>query len=519
MPLQTINKTPVSPSIVDTEAYVEFNTLGPRPECGNCGWDNDCPECTNDRGYTVPVVAGDIIYNQFRIVDNYNGDAQVPTAGWKTGSADFWLESRLIFSSGAVLALVDQNIIVGREVGWFKGSYQNLMLDSQKIQDYLFSIGDSSDCFAIEVTSYKKEIPPVTLVFNFSIELPTWLSPTQYNGLFWAVEGEVYQGVNGSWVLTELQGELIYAVARVNFFVFGADEYFPTNPYAEAEKVIALVCRTSFYRFVNCEQTIKIEGLHGESDCKGNYYGGTTRFRDRYRLLASFEKVAHRTDKTTNEDNKVTEFENYELWLLRIMRGMPEFWANRLNNTLLGSTVYIDENEYINFSDVERNNDTGLSWWSSITCERLSCSKTQGCAEVVFTNPIVVCEEPSCPEVGEPVSLVGELGDYTDTAVCGSTHVVPAATVKDTEGNILGQVDAGEELILDCSGGDPSDPSCPPCEPVIVRNSDSTYLEEPASGETLVLEDYTINVILDGVTVDSETVPAMTDIEVNINWV
>jgi hypothetical protein len=516
MPLQTINLTPVSPSSVDTEAYVDFNKLGPRPECNNCGWDADCPECGNDRGYVVPVVAGDIIYNQFRIVDEYNENPEVPEAGWKQGSFDFWLQARLLFNSGASLTLVDQNILAGREVGWFKGSWQNLLLDSQKIKDYLNSIADASDCFSIEVTSYKKEYPPYTLVFAFSAVLPTWLSPTQYNGFFWAVDGIVYQGVSGAWVATELQGDFIYSQSNVGFYEFAADEYFATTP--ETEKVVASICQTGQYKFTTCEQTIKIEGLHGESDCKGNYYGGKDRFRDRYRLWASFEKVAHRTDKTTNEDNKVTEFENYELYLLRMMRGMPDFWASRLNNTLLGSTVFIDENEYINFSDVERNNETGLTWWSSITCERLSCSKTQGCAEVIFTNPIVVCEEPPCPEVGEPISLVGELGDYTDTAVCGSTHVVPAATVKDTEGNILGQVDAGEELIVDCSGGDPSDPSCPPCEPVTVRNSDSTYLEELASGETLVLPDYTINVILDGVTVDSETVPAMTDIEVNINW-
>jgi hypothetical protein len=514
MSYQIVNKTPITPSVVDSEAYVDFANLGPRPVCGSCGGDEDCPECANDLPYLQPVVSGDVLYFQFRSPDNFNLDPKDPSAGWKNGTDPFWIEAKILFSSGASLLLNQQNIILGKEVGWFRGSYQNINLDSQRIEDYLDSIADPSHCFSLEITTYRNQLPTYTTVRLIVDELPS-ITPSFLNGVLYALEGVIYRSQGGSWVETDLEGEKVFSSSQGGFFEWNGTAYITYDIQADATKVVETVCTTGQMRFTTCEQTVKVEGLHGETDCRGNYFGGEVRFRDRYRIWASLEQVGYRTDKTTNEDNKVTEFKNYELWLLRLMKGIPIKWAERLNNTLLGSTVFIDSNEYINFSDIERNNDTGLSWWSSITCERLNCNKTNDCEEVIFTNPIVICEEPTCPEVGEPVSLVGELGDYTASVPCGDTFVVPAATIEDTEGNVLGQVDAGQTLVLDCSGGDPSGP----CEGVTVRNSDSTFLEEPASGETLVLEDYTVNINLDGSTVATEVFPAMVDLTINIEWV
>lgn len=55
------------------------------------------------------------------------------------------------------------------------------------------------------------------------------------------------------------------------------------------------------------------------------------------------------------------------------------------------------------------------------------------------------------------------------------------------------------------------------CEPVTVRNSDSTFSEEVTHGQTLVLDDYDIDVYLNAVLIDSDTAPAMTDIIINIS--
>jgi hypothetical protein len=511
MPLTIVDKTPVSPTSVDSEGYVAFRDLGPRPICGTCFTDDNCPECGNDKPYLQPVVAGDLIYLQFRNVDDFNMNPELPDAGWKNGSDPFWIEAKLIFSSGAELELDSQNIIAGKEVGWFKGSYQNLILNSQKIQDYLNTIPLSDNCFSVEVKTYKSEYPEYTLVRGFAAVLPD--ASGFLNGTLFAVDGVVYENVDGSWEATELLGTLIFSVNQGGFFEYAMDEYISTT--LEPVKVDGVVCSSKWFKFVNCEQTIIIEGLHGESDCEGQYFGGRIRFRDRYRLYASFEQIGFRTDKETNENDVVTSFNNYERWLLRLMQGVPNSWARRINNTLLGSQVFIDNNEYVNFSDLERNNDTGLSWWSQVSCERDNCNKTQGCEEAIFTNPIVICETPDCPEVGEPVILSGELGDYSDTAACGSIKVIPAATVEDTEGNVLGQVDAGQTLVVDCSGGEPSGE----CDDAIVQNSDASFEQAIASGDTYTLEDYTVNLYLDAVLVDTDTAPAMTDITINVNWV
>lgn len=511
MALSIINVTPVSPTSIDSGAYVFYRDLGPRPLCVQCGGEDECPDCGGDKPYFQPVVDGDLIYQQFRLEDLFNSEIENPTYGWKNGGDEFWIEAKIVWSSGQELALDSQDIIAGKEVGYFNGSYQNLILNSQKIKDYMNLNLISGACFWIQLQTYRNEYPNFVSVKRWGLELPS--VEGYLEGDLFAVEGEIYQLTDGVWTLTELDGDFIFSITQGGFFEFTMDEYFEWS--FELEKVEYQTCRSQTFQFVRCEDTVIIEGHHGESDCGGRYYGGEVRFRDRYRLRASFEFVGTRNDRTLNEDDVLTAFESYERHLLRLTRGIPNSWARRLNSTLLGHTVFIDNNEYENFSDLERNNETGLNWWSQITCEAKRCSKTQGCEEVIFANPVVICEVPDCPEVGEPVSLVGELGQYSAMAVCGSTFEVPAATVEDTEGNILGQVDAGQTIVVDCSGGDPSGE----CDPAIVENSDESFIESIASGATYILDDYNVKVYLDGVLVDTDTRPAMTNVTVNINWI
>lgn len=54
------------------------------------------------------------------------------------------------------------------------------------------------------------------------------------------------------------------------------------------------------------------------------------------------------------------------------------------------------------------------------------------------------------------------------------------------------------------------------CEAGTVENSNQTFSEEVASGGTLSLPDTTINVFINGNLNQSETAPAMIDLDINI---
>ncbi len=51
-----------------------------------------------------------------------------------------------------------------------------------------------------------------------------------------------------------------------------------------------------------------------------------------------------------------------------------------------------------------------------------------------------------------------------------------------------------------------------------VENSDQTYQETVGAGYTLVLPDQEIDVLLDGVLIETVTYPAMTEPEIEIIW-
>lgn len=452
MSLTIYNTTPVSPTSSSSETYVAYADLGPRPVCTSCDSIDECPECASDMAYKIPVVAGDLLYTQFRQPDNYNDNPQVPEFGWKNGADEFYISASLEWSSGEVLALDQQNIIAGKEVGWYNGSYQNLILNSQKIHDYML-LNDITDiCFRILINVYTYEREPYLIAQQITEVLP--LSVPSKNGVYTLLaDGTVWVSENGVWV--EYTGDVaIFFIQKLRgFYSYEASEWVVVEP--EKTKVLESQCYTAWYQFVNCEQTVIVEGQHGISDCRGNYYGGTIQFRDRYRFWASFELVTFTKEETKNENDEILHSKQFEGWLFRIMKGVPELIARRLANSLFGLHVFLDNNEYVNVGDVDRNNENGLSWWSAITAQRLLCEINIGCTDEIFTNPIVICEVADCPEVGDPAR---------------------------------------------------------------VHNSDDTFDVNVACGGDLPLVDQTVNVYFESILIDSQTYPAMTDPVINIIW-
>ena len=512
MSVTIIDKTSLTPTVNSSEGFVAYKDLGPRPICNTCDDFSECPECSGDNPFRMPVVSGDLIYLQFRMIDSYNVLPDDPTYGWLTDpSEDYYISAELEFMSGETVPLPEGSIVAGSEVGYANGSYQNLILNSARIMDYINSELIDSKCFKINVTTYKIDYPPYIVINGiYSGEPATnFAAGTIYYN---STEDEFYQLVGGSWQPYTIEVDYVYNQRDGRWYEWTGTDLVLLESM-NTTKVEAATCSTAWYNFTTCESTVKVEGLHGEYDCKGYYYGGTIRFRDRYRIWASLEINGYSTEKTTNENDVVTEFTQYEKWLLRLMKGHPLPIMERMANTLTGSEVYFDDNEYVNISDLDKNNEQGFHWWSQLTMERKNCEKSTGCADEIFASPLIICDEPNPETVGEPVILHGELGDYEATVVCGTIFTIPAATVEDQDGNVLGQVDAGETLVVNC--GDPSGGG----SPVNVSNSDDSYDETVPCGDSLELEDYTINVYYDGVLEDTVTVPAMVNATININWV
>lgn len=488
------NISPVSPTSASSETYVAYGDLGVRPECAIC---DTISECTNCNGVAnIPVVAGDPLFFQFRRPDNFNTDIENPVWGWRNGVDEYYVEAVIQTSSGTELVLDEQSIIIGKEVGWANGSYQNLILDSQKIQDWLYSIPSLDKCFRLIINQYSFVYDPILSVLGIFLNTGEILVPK--NGDIAALlDGSLWIYDLGSWHPYGDFDGIIYTRKGSLYYEWNGSVWVQTTP--ESIRTLTSSCNTNWYEFAQCKLTVLLTGVHPLYDCQGFYYGGEKAYRDRYRIWASMELMAFRNERTFNENDVVTTNSQYESWSLRLMQPTSLGVATKINNTLNADTVYVDANEYINFTDVERNNEANFAWWSQVTCERLICEQDMSCGYELVTNPIVICETPSCPEVGEPVSLIGQDGVYSDTAACGSIKVIPHVVIKDGEGNQIATRDAGQEYICDTGCG----VGC-----VTDTEESQTYTAE-CGGDCTIIPNKTYRVHWNGVLVETFTAPAL----------
>lgn len=78
------------------------------------------------------------------------------------------------------------------------------------------------------------------------------------------------------------------------------------------------------------------------------------------------------------------------------------------------------------------------------------------------------------------------------------------------DGDFFASVPAGGSIDVECGNL--------PCDDATVENSDLTFVQLIASGDTYELADYTINTYVDAVLEDTQTVPAMNNITINVIW-
>ena len=459
-----VDKTNPTPSEGNSQGYTAYRDLGPRPKCVICDDIPDCPDCPADQAYKIPVVAGDKIYRQFWFSDLYNTDPEEPEYGWYGEDNDnYYVKATLEFGSAPSIALDDESIIASQNVGYYNGSFQNIVLDTTHILEYINAEGYEVDCFRLVVTSYKLDIGDHYVVIGIFDTPP--ITAGKPEGSYVIIGTTLNQLQDGIWVgiAPMSDGDIVFAQKPGKYYELNTGVWSVVDP--DSTRVADQSCSTAWYKFLMCsEPSIIIEGVYGTQDCNGFYYGQTSAeaaagllsYRDRYRIEASFELQSFPTEKTTNENGDVTSFKQKENWLLRTFVGLPESIARRVANSFAAPHFYVNSNEYQTNTDVRKVNEQGLHWFLSVVLERVSCEKLSECNDEIFFNPIVVCDE--CTEATCDEVTVLRDGVFYDTAPCGSTI----------------------DVISDCG---PSDE----CVEATVHNNLSTYSDTVASGGDLTL--------------------------------
>lgn len=434
--IATYDKTSVSPTTGSSDSCIVYKRITPRPQLSRCDVISECPECPLDTAFKYPVDVTDTLYFQFHIADSRNADPQNPTFGWFDGlSPNYFVSAYLEFADGTTQLLsggVDlEGSVLSSNVGWYNGAYQNLVLSASVIREWMIDNG-KDDCFRLMIQYCIQEPATFIRVQYIKASMP---DPQFYEeGDLIVNSGAIFELISGAFVFQ-------YNLA-VNDVVLleTTGQYYEWNG-ATLDKIARPVgdvncenfCYSTWHKFINCQDTVLLNGVFGVEDCQGNYYGvsstdsanGILPYQDKYRLEASLEIVRIFEEKETNENDIVTSFTQKEEWLLRNIASLPIEVIRRLSNTLIATRLYIDSNEFKNPSDRAKLNDEGLYWFTSVSLERDLCEKTNDCDENFYFNPVINC--PECVECCESfllrIYVDGVLSDTQTLEACPSETI------------------------------------------------------------------------------------------------
>lgn len=115
-----------------------------------------------------------------------------------------------------------------------------------------------------------------------------------------------------------------------------------------------------------------------------------------------------------------------------------------------------------------------------------------------------ICDEEITIQTSNAI-VINSDESYSAQVKPGRTHELPDIQITDSNGDII-QYPSVKDFV------------CTPAvtENATVENSDQSFSEEIAPGDTLVLEDTTFNIYVNGVLEDSGTLPSMVDNTINI---
>lgn len=153
------------------------------------------------------------------------------------------------------------------------------------------------------------------------------------------------------------------------------------------------VFTTEPYKFVDCDETVILEGVFSKKDCfeywryKDDNPPSTIfksdkpyfQYRNTYRIYGSFELVGFEINKEFVGVKQYTaNIEREEIWLLRTNR-LPERVVRLISGILASEYVYVNNRDYISVGTIDKNNDIGSQWFLESQLKRVTCSKTSSC--------------------------------------------------------------------------------------------------------------------------------------------
>lgn len=114
--------------------YLCFNKIDCNPSSTlllkDCNDLNNCNRCEGDEPYYIPFASDCPVMFQLKELDNYNADAENPTAGWGT-----WLEVDLCDGNGNIVFSNVDDFTTDYMVGYMDRSFQTISIDTAVVPD------------------------------------------------------------------------------------------------------------------------------------------------------------------------------------------------------------------------------------------------------------------------------------------------------------------------------------------------------------------------------------------------
>jgi hypothetical protein len=151
---------------------------------------------------------------------------------------------------------------------------------------------------------------------------------------------------------------------------------------------------SELFKEVTCEPTVLLESSYNSVDCLKRHYGAPRFVFDttvhiavanggnppNYQALAFYNSLRFNgsidledmgAEQKLNDLNRVLSQKEIDNFLIRIGDLLPPYAAILLNNLVRGTSVFIDNVEYVNFGNITRNLESGRMFLPKITCQQI----------------------------------------------------------------------------------------------------------------------------------------------------
>jgi hypothetical protein len=140
--------------------------------------------------------------------------------------------------------------------------------------------------------------------------------------------------------------------------------YYKIDQTSGLPAIERVIYTEQFRENVSCRSTVAIQSSYANTDCNGNFYGFVTNFLGTnnpvfynfIRIFGSVDYVGEAEERETNDRGVVlrqTIIKEY-----KIISGLyPEFYVQRLSQTVRGNAIFVDGVEYKDFEFPNKPDD------------------------------------------------------------------------------------------------------------------------------------------------------------------